>query len=578
MQTRPRPDMLGSAPKEYTSAACGSAPTVGRPVPWAPALVVFRSRRTHLVLLAAVLAAALTITNDARAAALPAKEWQRLPDAELRLLKQADKLRADRYWMEAPAKYDAFIAAFPESPAVPYALMQKAECLHLTGRLDAAITVYNDVLERFPHAVAFGAEALCHAGECHWEADRDEDAMVAWARAADDERYTAHALAPCIKWLADMLRKRNKMAEAVPYFEVAAVNARRGAKRASPLMIEAMNRAIVYHVRTKPDETALRAFYRKLQGFENQSVAVPADLTTDQVYWQRVWKTVREHARFTAREKDLEKACFAYWASVFGDKFPAWDDFRIQAAYFQYRADGDRDAWMQRLVEQFKRGRSPGDINQILKWLDACDVQDGPTAKVVFERLGLRDSLSDDQKVQLARRLREKSDGMVQEACGLLKDENRGKSEWLDYCHWRFDFHHGIPVATELTQVEAYAKEAQWKLAELLQYSTRYEEAIAAYGKCDRPPLDLWRSVDCLMALKNWKEALERLAAIEETYKSEGPAAALRIAQVHQAAGNKTDYIAALKRVLSQYGMTKESKTARAELDKLGANMGGDLQ
>ena len=147
--------------------------------------------------------------------------------------------------------------------------------------------------------------------------------------------------------------------------------------------------------------------------------------------------------------------------------------------------------------------------------------------------------------------------------------------ELLRYYQWRHNAVKGLPVAAEAIKVPATAKEAYWIKAELLQYSGKFPEAISAYQAADNPPQNLWRIVDCQLALKQRDQALKQLREIENFFQDQAPAAALKIAYLYRE--DRKQFIAFLRGVLKKYPKSSQSSTAHLELEALGVNIGGGV-
>ncbi len=79
----------------------------------------------------------------------------RLPET---LLKAGQICQIDLHdYIQALADYDALISRYPASPLVDDALFGRAEALHLSGALERALDVYDDLQRRFPASDFVGA-------------------------------------------------------------------------------------------------------------------------------------------------------------------------------------------------------------------------------------------------------------------------------------------------------------------------------------------------------------------------------------------------------------------------------------
>lgn len=547
---------------------------------------------------------------------LSKEEWNKLDTFEAHTLAKADQTFGKKQWMQAAAEYDSFILEFPNSKAIPYAVLKKGLCMQFDDKRFKAIEEYNEVLDYFPNAITFAAPALYFMGECHWDNGDADKAIKAWTEMANDEDYSKHAFAAyAVNKLADNLMKQEKEPEAVKYYEQVAVDFRRSNHDAAH---HAMAPVIRYYIRTNPNEPKLREFYKKVESFEHAVQKLPEDVIEDRLYWQRVWEKVWEYGEFATLKNDLKTRYFSYWAGIFQGKFPEWDDFQINLAGFRLSIDGDNVKWAADLDKQFQQYHKPDDYDRIIKWVKAFHAHPKKVEeyyqKIDFSKITYKhvldlisilydqakqqemarnaiskvrfDKLTDDEKARLAYELYNRDGNMVKEVCMYLQDKDRGKAELLAYCYWaRYNGRYlspelmtqCIPLADHLITVEKYAKGAWYKKGEFLRWDKKFQEAIAAYRSADNPPQNLWRIVDCHIAMGKVSEAVEQLVEIENFFKSESSKAALCIAYVYRDAGDKNKYISELRAVLKKYPGSGESSTAHQELEKMGFKIGGGI-
>jgi len=280
-------------------------------------------------------------------------------------------------YRRAAAEYESFIQEFPRSKAIPYALVRKARCLHLEGKRYEAIKRYGEVLDLFANSATvpkYAAAALFFTGLCHWENGDDDKAVQAWTRLADDEGYSKEPLAAwALNRLADFFvnsAATGRPDKAAGYYQQVAANFRRSNPQAANYAIAQI---VTHYVHAKPDEPALRAFYQKVGGFgpvpmktrrppeggtPNEDVFANG-VEESRPYWQAVRMAVHQNGRFPETEAELRARYYTYWAGVLrgagvppasvelagkmpaphSGRFPDWDDYQIDAAYFQLMAD-----------------------------------------------------------------------------------------------------------------------------------------------------------------------------------------------------------------------------------------------
>lgn len=328
--------------------------------------------RLSLTLVAAVwLAAALLLPNGASAQSLPEEKWKKLDSFEANRLAKADQLYDKKSYRAAIAAYDAFLMEFPRSVAVPYAILKKGRSMQMDEKRFQAVKVYEEVLDYFPNVIEFASPALFYIGDCHWQNGDSEKAMKAWLEMATDKDYKKHVLAAhAIYSLADNLYKQGKAAEAVKYFEQVALDFRFSNREPA---YNALNRAITYYVRVKPDEMKLRELWKSRGTFHShaRNVSKNADVALDRDYWKNIWGRVDREGKygFQPLQKKERQGFYKYWAGVFAGKHPKWEEFQIKAAYFQKAADNNSERWIERMDEIFQTGYKEGDYHRVFRWL-----------------------------------------------------------------------------------------------------------------------------------------------------------------------------------------------------------------
>ena len=545
---------------------------------------------THLLL---TLIFAVTLHAAEREVAISSEDFNRLDTFEGHELTKADQAFAAKDYRNAGAAYEAFLLQYPKSPATAYAVLRKARCLHLDKKRFEAVKAYTEVLDYFPNAINYAAPALYYLGVCHAENGNLDEAMKAWMEMARDKDYRKNYLAAgALTGLAGNLLKLGKPGEAATYYEQAAVDFRTSNPEVAR---DAIQQVLRIRTLIEPTQPKLREFYDKVGTFEND----PAKLDEGN-YWTRVRDYIRQNGRFPDTEAKERDRVYRYWAEAMDGKFPTWDDFQIDIANYRRMYENNPGKWMERLDQQFRAYQKDGDYGRIVRWIAVYaaqpkkvqeyyakldfakmtnpqlqellrvlfdNVQDAGMARSVFSKLHL-DTLTDNERFQLARYLWQRDEAGVEQTCQSFTDKDRGRMEVLRYYQWRHNAVKGLPVAAEAIKVPATAKEAYWIKAELLQASGKFPEAIAAYQAADNPPQNLWRIVDCYLALKQRDQALQQLHEIENFFQDQAPEAALRIAHLFQ--DDRQKNITLLRGVLTKYPKSGQSSTAYQELRAMG--------
>ena len=121
----------------------------------------------------------------------PAEAYKKLDTFEALNLEDADKLYNKKDYKGAVAAYKAYSFEFPKSKATAYVLLRMGRCLHMLEKRNAAIKLYQDVVDYFPDSVRYAAAALFYIGQCHSQ-NGDEDKQTAiWAKMVKDDDYVA---------------------------------------------------------------------------------------------------------------------------------------------------------------------------------------------------------------------------------------------------------------------------------------------------------------------------------------------------------------------------------------------------
>jgi TolA-binding protein len=533
------------------------------------------------------------------------------------------KVFAGQDYRRSLAEYDAFIVQFPESKAIPYAILRKGRSLQLLDKRFEAIKVYQEVLDFFPDDVKYAAAAQYRIGQSHAENGDIEKAMKAWLALADDADYAKEPLgAAALNALADNLLKQGKADEAVKRYEQVGVDFRASNPEAARAAIE---RVVAHHIKTNPDAGKLRAFYVAAKTFEHNPQTPGEDAATDSLYWRRIREWIKDPAnsKFTDVQKDERDAFYRYWAGQMQGKFPADDGFQIDLAGFIRASDGDDAAWMKRLDKQFVDHQKEGDFGRIVTWvglyaankekaeeyyrkLDFGKMKNPDILALVYKVIesGANPALASNTFDKL--RFGEMDDAakrgicnwmqdrhslpgtrdLALRACQVFSDPNAGQMQALRYCHWRSQHGHlrtpedikdGIVFANAMQKVPDYAKEAFSLGGNILQWSGKYEEAIKAYQQADNPPQTLFWTAECLAKLGKLEPAVAQLREVENFFADAAPEAALRAAYLYRDGGIKEKFVRSLRGVLKKYPKSGQSSEAHQRLEEMGLPIGGGV-
>jgi tetratricopeptide (TPR) repeat protein len=546
---------------------------------------------------------------------LTSEERAKLDTFEGVLIDKADAVFAGRDWPRALAEYDAFVVQFPDSKVTPYAILRKGRSLQEVQKRFEAIAVYQEVLDFFPDDVKFAAAALYRIGECHMQNGDVSKAMKAWFELSEDPEYVKEPLgAPALNGLAENLIKQGKVEEGIKRYDQVAIEFR---TKNPDSANGAAGRVVNHYVRTKPDADKLRDFHVRFHHPQGQ----PPELAADEPYWRGVRETIRHNSQFTDVQKGEKNDFFRYWAGRMQPMLPANDDHQLDVARYLRIVDGDEAAWVARLDKQFADHQKEGDAGRIIRWiglfaanrpkaeeyyrkLDFAKLSndaivatcgaiidnggDPALAANAFDKLRFAE-MKDEQKQSLVNWLQQRSQfpgsrDLAIRTCRSFSDATQGTMALLRYLHWRAqyarvpaDIPEGLAVAAEMQKTPATAKEAYGIAANLLQWSGKYEEAIAAYRQADAPPGTLYSIADCLVALGRLDPAVSQLREIENFFQDQAPVAALKIAYLYRDAGIKEKFVRTLRGVLKKYPKSGQSSEAHQRLEEMGLPIGGGV-
>ncbi|MFM2170696.1 MAG: Outer rane lipoprotein [Verrucomicrobiota bacterium] len=541
--------------------------------------------------------------------ALPPADFAKLDTFESVNLEDADKLFKKPDYQGAYAAYKAFSFEFPKSKALPYVLLRQGRCLHHVDKRNAAIKSYQDVVDYFPDNIPYAAAALFHIGECHGQNGEEEKQTATWARLVKDDAYvTQPNSGTALVHLSGAMEKIGKFDEAAEYQWRTAV----AFLKSNPHAAKAARDAVLKHYATRnPNHDKLKEFYIAASGFQGdgRNTDKPED---DLRYWTAVLNVV------LTTPSDTRENSAAYWSSKIADKFPENDEIRILATHLSGIHEKDPVAWLARMEKQF--ASKPATSDRLVLFSSQC--KGDPAQRLAFftkhvtallptlkpaELLDLVAKLNHphsmrDEATLVLRSIRADSlsDAEIQRfallAASFLSEDDvlrhiaRIKDSLLA-TKTRFDYylsksHKNAPFQEkalaeipELAKSPKYAEGLTWTKASLLRELGRFEEAIDAFRTANRQPDSTFEISNCLVALKQFDQAIKTMAELESVGGQVASQAALRISDIHRFSGDKAKEVAQLRTVLRRYPKTKESAAAHDRLESYGvALVGGEAE
>jgi hypothetical protein len=416
--------------------------------------------------------------------------------------------------------------------------------------------------------------------------------------------------------LADALYAQGNYADAGKFYLQSATEFRRGRAQSFKHSIE---RILRIGVRDKPDVQWLRAACKALAGFEGQPKVDLAE--NDQHFWDTVRAKIRECGDFAAGQESERDAYYKYWIKAMEGQMPKDDEFQKDLADFNLILDGKRDRWYARLDKQFAAYQKDGDNDRIAKWMlyyaydqkkleeyfrkfDAASTRNETLAPLILALFRIKEARSMSQLVyqklkfaalpdnaqgnnlskgNLALRLYD-SNAKAAEPFVLDLYKRYGNQDlayWDELGYWffratrAFDTEaakRGLPMADKCTKIPEYAQRAYWMKGDMLKMLGQIDEAIAAYRATDDMPQNLFTIAECLVKQGKHAAAVSELSQIEGSgaFPREAPKAAMEIANIWNAAGQKQLYVGALTTLIGKYPASRESSEAHRALEAMG--------
>lgn len=563
-------------------------------------------------LLLVLQASAINVASAMRAGdeiIYPPKEFAKLDTFEGLNLEDADKLYKKKDYKGAYAAYKAYSFEFVKSKALPYVLLRMGRCLHMIDKRHAAIKAYQDVVDYFPDDVSYAAGALFYIGQCHQQNGDTAKQNAVWARMVKDDDYVAQPNSgTALAYLGGAMAKLGKFEEAAEYHWRTAVAFSKTNHQAAALA----RRAVINHFVTRSsNDDKLKEFYVEAGGFDGrgQKSDQPDE---DKRYWTTVLKTAQD---MKSAEQDKREKVARYWSAKMGDRFTDNDGLRKQWIDLQNVYEKDTKSWLARLEKQYKL--QPAVLARVLKWCGyySADVK-MRSAFFASQSKPFLAGMKTVEKMKLMGDLRhplrmyEESRTVMRSVStqGLNDEEIKKLTNFAAYYEpeefvlryfarmkdktfaskSRFDYYNArthknkpfmekalaeIPL---LRKAPKYAGQALiLSQARLLQKLGRYEEGIKAYRGANKQPESTWGVTDCMVALKQYPQAVKTVQGLESVGGGIASKASLRIAEIYRISGNKGKEVQQLRMVLQRYPKSGESSEAHNRLEKYGVALTG---
>lgn len=541
----------------------------------------------------------------------PSAAFSKLDTFEGINLEDADKLYKNSDFNGAYAAYKAYSFEFPKSKAMPYVLLRMGRCLHKLDKRNAAIKGYQDVVDYYPDDISYAAAALYYIGECHGQNGEEDKQTAVWARMVKDDGYvTQPNSGTALTHLGNAMQKLGKHEEAAEYQWRTAV----AFLQTNHAAAAAARGSVLFHYAVRsPNHEKLKEFYVAASGFDGQgrSTDKPEE---DGRYWGAVFNTILDTRIETAIR---EKAC-AYWTAKLGERFTDNDELRRLYCEANLVHEKKADLWRGRLEKQF--ALKPATMERLMQWCGY--LRSDPKFRSEFfakNSKGILASLKPNEMMSMMAGLSHphemheeakvvmraiRIDGMTDEElkryamlCANYQTEEEVMrhlariKDKLFATKARFDYylarsHRNAPFMEkalaeipELSKSPQYSEGLTWTKATLLQNLGRHEEAIEAFRAANKQPDSTFEITNCLVALKQYPQAIQTVSELESVGGSIASSASWRVADIYRISGDKAKEVSQLRTVLRRYPKTKESAAAHDRLESYGvALVGGEAE
>lgn len=170
---------------------------------------------------------------------------------------------------------------------------------------------------------------------------------------------------------------------------------------------------------------------------------------------------------------------------------------------------------------------------------------------------------------------------------GKIKEKLYAAKARFDYYNNHHRRHHNkgfrekalaeIPALQKSTKYAG--QDLMWAKATLLRELGRHEEAIQAYKAANKQPHSTLAITDCLVAMKQYGQAIKTVQALESVGGDTASQACFKVADIYRVAGNKGKEVDQLRLVLRRYPKSGQSSKAHQRLENYGVKVvGGEAE
>lgn len=573
----------------------------------------------------------------------PGENFAKLDTFESLNLEDADKLFNKKDYKGAFAAYKAYSFEFTRSEALPYVLLRMGRCLHLLEKRNSAIKSYQDVVDYFPDDIVYAAAALYYIGECHGQNGEETKKTATWARMVKDDDYVQQPRSgTALSYLGTTMAKLERFNEAAQYQWRTAVAFRRTNERAAQGARSAVlyHYAVRSPDHTKLKEFYIGAGGWDGRGQKTENPQEDSrywSSVMDSVLRSKVSAEKKESlSRFWSGQfaslfpKDDGLRIKLFALQLIFEKDPEAHSLKLAKQLKSGEVNLGRVGTFARAIardtkRQFAFASEHGGklvgTTKPRDWMSLIGAIENTARAAFFEKhlVTQQGRLDRKDKTYLMNELRRY--GMHSEAGIVLRgirtngmtDQELGEfaafagnyvteEEFLQYvsriknktaaAKSRYDYYNDRSnrnppnMEKALTEIPTLKKSPEYatmdltfREAQLLQGVGRFEESIKTYRSANKQPESTWGITDCLIAMKQYGNAIKTVRDLEALGGTVASRASLKAADIYKTAGDKSKEVAQLRSVLKRYPKSGESSVAHNRLESYGvALIGGEAQ
>lgn len=559
---------------------------------------------------------------------LPPRRFGKLSQTERLQYGRAEDLFRQKNYEAAAIEFEKYAVQQPDSPVRSHCLLMRAYGLHLARQRNAAISLYQELLDFHGEFADDAVPAMYLMATAQFENGNVEAGIKTLRDLAANEKYLAHPVADVAL---------NRLAE-----YQSGANDEKGAEASWQKVIQNYAGAFM-----RPDGAAKEArskltdLYIRRQRF----AAIDELLKTEEAEpAKRVEKLVYVYDRGLAQVDGMDasgKESLLKWfigrRTMFAEAGKT-EDFLNRCLLLAFRV-GAKDTWKEFAREAIQASRTAlVESRSALAWSVAERLTESANAgwavadswkAFTMAVLEGAKGLPNDQQISLYTglmdRIRSKVDpvspagelwaSLTARLIGLYKllpdgDRDTAVASLVD----RLRRPEAIQRAYEVAAMIESVPLAKWKAIELLGFEqkfaaqakaceeleamdnadlsmralrtraglyrdrlARYEDAIRLFNQINDPPGTSWSIVDCYERWNKPVEAASMCTEIENFFERDAPAASLRKARIWDRAGDRKKAIAECRATIKKYPRHQVSSEAHQMLERYGVKTGGGV-